>query len=147
MVSPVIVPKRKRNNNNTSKKKRGLIVIFFIFILAIFYFLFFMNSDTTPKYMEGSWVRSDGPYTIEISEIQAEGKLLAKYFNPNPIKVGKAEWREQDGKIQVYVELSDKNYPGSNYKLTYIEKTETLLGTYYQAVAQQMFEVYFTREK
>ena len=147
MVSPVIIPKRKRNNNNTSKKKRGLIVILFIFILAIFYFLFFMNSDSTPKYMEGSWVRSDGPYTIEISEIKAEGKLLAKQFNRNPINVGDASWKEYDGKVQIYVELRDTNYPGSNYKLTYIEKTETLFGTYFQAVASETFEVSFKKIK
>jgi len=147
MVSPVIIPKRKRNNNNTSKKKRGLIVILFIFIIAIFYFLFFMNTDKTPKHLEGSWLRSDGPYTIEIIEIQAEGKLLAKYFNPNPINVGDASWKKQEGKVQIYVELRDENYPGSIYQLTCDEDAETLRGTYFQAVAKQTFEVSFTKEK
>lgn len=147
MVSPVIVPKRKRDYTNASKKKRGLIVILFIFILAIFYFLFFMNTDDIPKELEGSWLRSDGPYTIEVIEIQPEGKLLAKYFNPNPINVGRAGWRIQNEDFQIYVELRDENYPGSIYQLALDEKTNTLIGTYYQAVARQTFEVYFTKEK
>ena len=97
--------------------------------------------------MEGSWVRFDGPYTIEIIEIQAEGKLLAKYFNPNPINVGRSEWRIQDKTLQLYVELQDENYPGSIYQLAYDEDKDELSGTYYQAVARQTFEVYFTKEK
>lgn len=147
MANPVKVPQKKRNNNNTTKKKRGLIVILFIFFLAIFYFLFFMNSDNIPKHLEGSWLRSDGSYTIDLAEIQAEGKLTAKYFNPNPIKVGKASWRDQDGNILVYVELRDKNYPGSIYRLTFDENANSLIGTYFQAVSRQTFEVEFKRTK
>ncbi len=47
----------------------------------------------------------------------------------------------------VYVELRDKNYPGSIYRLTYDEKNNTLNGTYFQAVTKETFEVYFTKEK
>lgn len=150
MVGPVIIPKRTRNKANLSpelKKRRGLIVIFFIFILAVFYFLFQMNSSDTPRYLEGAWNRSDGDYTIEIKNVLDDGKLNTAYFNPNPIHVGKAEWNEKDGKIQVFIELRDKNYPGSIYRLTYVKETETLAGTYYQAVAKQTYEVYFTKDK
>ena len=150
MVGPVIIPKRKRNKTNSSslvKKKRGLVVIFFVFIAAIFYFLFFMNSNDSPQHLKGIWIRTEGGYKIEIIEVKDDGKLDAAYYNPNPINVGRSEWRIQNKTLQLYVELQDKNYPGSLYKLTFDEKTETLKGTYYQAVAGQTFEVHFTKEK
>jgi len=150
MVSPVIIPGRKRdkiNSSSSSKKKRGLIVILFIFILAIFYFLFYMNGDKTPQHLKGNWLRTDGVYKIEIMEVLPDGKLVAGYFNPNPINVGRAGWRIQEEKLQIYVELQDKNYPGSIYQLTYDIKSETLQGTYYQAVSQQTFEVSFNKIK
>ena len=150
MVSPVIIPKRKRNKKNspTSLKKKPVLLIIIIGIIpAIFYFLFFMNSNDTPQHLEGIWVRTDGGYKIEIKEVQDDGKLDAAYFNPNPINVGRAGWTSHNGKIQVYVELRDKNYPGSNYKLTYVEEKETLMGTYFQAVTKETFEVYFTKKK
>lgn len=148
MVSPVIVPRKKRNKSNGSpalKKRRGLLVTLFVFIIAVFYFLFYMNASDTPKYLEGIWNRSDGVYKIEIKEVLDDGKLDAAYFNPNPINVGEASWREQDGKMLIYVELRDDNYPGSIYRLTYDEKTKSLYGTYYQAIAKETYEVYFNR--
>ena len=150
MVAVVKSPKKKQNKTNSisvSKKRRGLFAVFFVFILVIFYFLFFMNTNNTPNYLEGTWNRSDGVYKIEIKEMLDDGELDAAYFNPNPINVGKSRWLENDGKVQVYVELRDENYPGSIYQLTYDEKTKTLIGTYYQAVAKETYEVYFTRGK
>lgn len=150
MIGPVIVPKKKRNKSNgspASRKRRGLIVILFVFLIAIFYFLFFMNSDKTLQQLKGTWLRSDGTYKIEIKEVLDDGTLEAAYFNPKPIKVGEAAWREKEGKLQIYVELRDINYPGSIYQLTYDEDVKTLFGTYYQAVAQETYEVYFTKEK
>jgi len=47
------------------------------------------------------------------------GKLKAAYFNPRPINVAKAEWRSMAGRIQIFVELRDVNYPGSTYTLIY----------------------------
>lgn len=135
-------------NKPTGKKiKPGLLIIFIIIIPAIFYFLFFINSNDTPHDLKGSWLRSDGVYTIEIKDVQDDGKLTAAYYNPEPINVGKASWREQEGNILVYVELRDKNYPGSIYRLTYDEKNKTLNGSYFQAVTKETFEVYFTRGK
>ncbi|MCD4732002.1 MAG: hypothetical protein K8R74_15455 [Bacteroidales bacterium] len=150
MVAATKNPNKQQNKNNspTSKKiKPGLLIIIIGIVPAILYFLFFMNSNDTPQHLKGIWIRTDGGYKIEIKEVQDDGKLDAAYFNPNPINVGRSEWRIQDGVIQVYVELQDENYPGSIYQLTYDEDAETLRGTYFQAVAQQTFEVYFTREK
>lgn len=93
----------------------------------------------------GQWLRSDGPYTIEIVEVMDEGKLTATYFNPGTINVGHSGWRVKDEKLQIYVELQDENYPGSLYELIYDEDTEILSGTYYQAVSRQTFDVEFNR--
>lgn len=150
MVSPARKSQNKNKNTNptiAAKKKRGLLLIFFVFIAVIFYFLFFMNVDKTPEQLIGSWVRTDGPYTIEINKVEKEGVLKVRYLNPDPINIGSSGWKVQDKKVQVFVELRDKNYPGSIYKLTLDKKTNTLNGTYYQAVAGQTFEVRFARKE
>lgn len=91
-------------------------------------------------------MRDDGRYTIEIKEAKNDGKLDVAYLNPEPIHVGQSEWRIKEGYLQIYVELQDENYPGSLYQLTYEEKKKILYGTYYQAVDQVSFEVFFTKK-
>src|SRR5262245_27006148 len=44
----------------------------------------------------GRWLRSDADYTIEIAGIRPDGKLDARYFNPNPIHVSQAETATKD---------------------------------------------------
>ncbi len=122
----------------------GLINTAIIFAL-IFHTSCSSNSMTDEDKLLGSWLRSDGNYTITITEVVDDGKLVAKYFNPSPINIGKAGWRIISGKLQVYVELQDKNYPGSLYQLDYDEKTNTLVGTYYQAVSKQTYDVMFEK--
>jgi hypothetical protein len=144
-----MVAKAKNSKKNTPAKKKlksGLLFIVIAIIPAIFYFLFFMNKDTTPEHLEGSWIRTDGGYKIEIKEVSDDGKLTAAYFNPNPINVGSSGWQFKDKKLQIFVELQDKNYPGSLYNLNYNKKTKILEGTYYQAVAKQTFNVSFKKE-
>jgi len=96
--------------------------------------------------LEGRWLRSDGTYSIQILDVLEDGKLDAKYFNPNPINVGKAGWRIIDGELQIFVELQDKNYPGSLYQLTYVQENQSLTGTYYQATSGQTYEIEFIKE-
>ena len=103
------------------------------------------KKDLTEQ-LTGSWLRSDGNYTIDISEAEPDGRLVAMYFNPNPIHVGRSGWRIKEGVLQVYIELSDENYPGSIYQLIYHEETDELSGTYYQAVTKQTYQVYFKRK-
>ena len=43
--------------------------------------------------LEGKWIRSDGTYRIEIKKVKEEGKLIAAYYNPDSIHVGRAGWR------------------------------------------------------
>ena len=97
--------------------------------------------------IEGKWLRPDGGYVLELSDVKSEGKLKAAYFNPRPINVGKAEWRSMDDRIQVFVELQDVNYPGSTYTLIYDPEHDRLNGFYYQAVVKGTFDVVFVRKE
>jgi hypothetical protein len=95
----------------------------------------------------GRWVRPDGGYVLEIRSAQAGGRLDAAYLNPRSIKVSRAEWRREDGRLLVSVELRDVNYPGSTYNLRYVPDQDRLVGAYYQAVQRQTFDVEFVRQK
>src|SRR6266436_4997873 len=57
----------------------------------------------------GKWVRPDGGYVIEIKGADEAGKLVASYFNPNPIHVARAEASGQGSMIKVFIELRDVN--------------------------------------
>lgn len=93
----------------------------------------------------GRWIRPDGGYLLELRAVDGVGRLEAAYLNPNPIHVARAEAREEDGKLTVFVELQDVNYPGSTYRLTYFPQTDQLYGTYYQAALGQTYDVDFQR--
>ncbi|MBL9136553.1 MAG: hypothetical protein JNK85_11820 [Verrucomicrobiales bacterium] len=94
----------------------------------------------------GRWQRTDGSYIIEILAVDAStGRLEARYLNPQPIHVGRAEAKHENGKLTVFVELQDVNYPGSTYRLTHFPTTDQLFGTYYQAALDQSFDVEFSR--
>ncbi len=95
----------------------------------------------------GRWTRtdSDGAYVIEIKSASSDGKLVASYFNPNPIKVGRAEWQKKNNILVVVIELRDVNYPGSTYTLTFIPGENRMTGNYYQAVEGTNFDVEFIR--
>jgi hypothetical protein len=100
-----------------------------------------------PGALVGRWERPDGGYVLQIDGADADGTLRASYFNPKPIHVAQAEWRAEDGWLQIFIELRDVNYPGSTYTLTYDPVIDELLGTYYQAVMQQSFDVRFARAR
>jgi hypothetical protein len=93
----------------------------------------------------GRWVRPDGGYILEVREVRKDGSLNAAYFNPRPINVAKAELRRKDGKLTVFVELRDINYPGSTYTLQYDPASDNLKRTYYQAVEKQTHSIEFLR--
>ncbi len=95
----------------------------------------------------GRWIRPDGGYVLEIRSAQSDGKLDAAYLNPRSIKVSRAEWRREEGRLLVFVELRDVNYPGSTYNLRFAPDRDRLVGAYYQAVQKQTFDVEFARQK
>jgi hypothetical protein len=84
---------------------------------------------------------------IEIRSAQPNGVLDASYFNPRPIHVSRAEWRGEKGRLQVFIELRDTNYPGSTYTVRYVSEQDRLVGEYFQAVHRQTFNVEFVRQK
>jgi hypothetical protein len=95
--------------------------------------------------LKGRWLRPDGGYVIDISEIDASGKMVARYFNPRPINVSRAEAAQEGTTITVFIELRDTNYPGSTYTLAYDPQSDQLKGVYFQAALQQSFDVVFVR--
>jgi hypothetical protein len=97
--------------------------------------------------LTGRWVRPDGGYILELKEIAKDGSLKAAYFNPRPINVAKAELSRKDGKLMIFIELRDVNYPGSKYNLQYDPNTDRLIGTYFQAVQGETYDVEFVRAK
>lgn len=106
-----------------------------------------VQADAAFATLPGRWVRPDGGYVINIKRVDASGKLDAAYANPNPLPFARAEaaW---DGKtIKLFFELRAGGYNGSTYTLAYDPAADVLKGVYYQAVAQQKFDVFFTRAK
>lgn len=96
----------------------------------------------------GNWQRTDADYAIEIRLVNADGTADARYFNPfnqRSINVAKATVAEQGGKAEFFMELRDVGYPGSTYTLRYDEREDLLTGVYFQAAAQQSFDVSFQR--
>ena len=97
--------------------------------------------------LKGRWLRPDGGYILEIAEIDVGGKMIARYFNPRPINVSRAEAAQEGTTTKVSIELRDTNYPGSTYTLTYDPKEDQLKGVYFQAALQQSYDVVFVRMK
>jgi len=97
--------------------------------------------------LAGKWVRPDGGYILELREVGSQGALKAGYYNPKSIKVHSASWQSVEGKLKIFVELRDINYPGSTYNLQYDPASDRLKGKYFQAVAGQTFEVEFLRKE
>jgi hypothetical protein len=105
------------------------------------------QGPTDLQRLEGRRVRPDGGYVLELSKVKKDGSLMAAYFNPRPIKVFRAKVSRKDGKVNLFVELRDINYPGSTYTLLYDPKSDRLKGTYFQAVEGRTFDIEFVRAK
>jgi hypothetical protein len=93
------------------------------------------------------WVRPDGGYVIAIRHIDKSGRVDAAYFNPRPITVSRAFASVETGRLNLFIKLQGKGYPGSTYTLIYNEENDTLVGIYYQAALGQSFDVAFVRKK
>ena len=103
---------------------------------------------TAPAFdvLNGSWVRPDGGYRIEIKGVSFDGRLNAVYFNPKPLPFAKAQASRDDMALRVFLELQAGGYGGSTYELVYDPASRQLRGIYYQAVAKQKFAVTFERK-
>ncbi len=100
-----------------------------------------------PQKIAGRWLRPDGGYILQISDVQDGGELKAAYFNPNPINVAEKKWSIKGSELHVYVKFDDRNYPGSYYLLIYNPEVDRLVGSYFQAVQKQTFSVEFVRQQ
>lgn len=97
--------------------------------------------------LTGRWLRPDGGYVLQIASVSRYGAMNARYLNPLPIHMARAEAFREAGAMKVFIELRDVNYPGSTYTLTYNELADRLEGIYYQAVEKKRFDVVFERVK
>lgn len=157
--------KKANKPNKRVRKKRGqwLVPVICLVLIglaaAVFYGLMNRSSPDTaatiptekepPDFgrLVGSWVRPDGGYVIEISKIYPDGRVDAEYFNPRSIYVSRSTVSEKDGIIELFLELQGKGYPGSTYTLRYNPAYDLMVGTYFQAVIQQPFDVIFQRKQ
>ena len=105
------------------------------------------NRDDRFAKLKGRWLRPDGGYVLEISSVDASGRMEAAYLNPRPIHVAQAHALREGTSTKVLVELRDVNYPGSTYNLVYEPTSDLLKGIYFQAALKQEFEVFFERMK
>ena len=99
------------------------------------------------RLLEGNWVRPDGGYVLELSNMEFDGSLTARYFNPRQIRVSQAFWIITEETIGLFVELRDINYPGSKYSLRYDPSSDRLQGAYFQAMEGQIYAVEFVRKQ
>jgi hypothetical protein len=105
------------------------------------------NTVTDFAFLKGRWRRPDGGYIMDIKDVDSAGKIDAAYYNPNPIKVSKAEASKEGSEAKVFIELRDVGYPGCTYTLAYDPQTDHLKGIYFQAAIGQKFYVFFSRIK
>jgi uncharacterized membrane protein len=165
----IILSNQKNHHKNYTMSKqfsgsqliRWILIFVFLVIMGGLIIMFRLHSirqsanintieKTMPKandVLKGRWIRPDGGYILEIRGAAADGTLDALYFNPQPIHVSYAGWQLQNGKLIVFVELRDINYPGSTYSLEFVENEDKLTGAYLQAVEQVTFDVEFRRQK
>ena len=126
-----------------------------LFIILFLFFLQQVHAEEKPSQavkvdydiIVGEWQRTDGGYLIKISDVQADGQVKMKYFNPRPIHVAHAAVSIQKELIKLFVQFQDKDYEGSTYTLFYYAEKDALVGFYYQAAMDRTFEVIFLRKR
>jgi hypothetical protein len=140
------------------KKRSGFLVALVVLgvVAAVAVAVFFLSGErrgplskqaATADYqaLKGRWVRPDGGYILEIRSINPDGTLDARYFNPRPINVSRAEVSPRGQAASLFVELRDTGYPGCTYTLLYDPGEDSLKGIYYQAAVRESFEIIFVR--
>lgn len=153
----------KRNNSNpvttVSRRIPALTMVMLLISIGVFLMTWgcseekspdvkkVQSTEIDPQKLAGRWLRPDGGYILEISNIKIDGSLNAAYFNPNSINIVESKWRWHETRLQVYVKFDDINYTGSTYSLEYLSNQDRLIGNYYQAVMGQNFDVVFIRKE
>jgi hypothetical protein len=104
------------------------------------------NTDVPLDTILGRWLRPDGNYVIQINSIDPKNQIDAKYFNPKPIKIIRAEVIPGDN-YRIFIEFDDEGYKGSSYDLIYDPAQDALSGKYFQATYGQTYQIGFIRLK
>ncbi len=127
------------------KHRRVLLIAVILPVICVGAFVVHKQRSETADYgpLIGQWVRPDGGYILDIKSIGTDGKIEMVYLNPRPINVSKAQANTKAGKIELFIELRDRGYPGSYYTLTFDSKTNRLVGVYHHLVLNQNFDIYF----
>jgi hypothetical protein len=99
----------------------------------------------TRAQLVGWWLRHDQSYMIVIDAVGEDGQVQARYLNPQPIQVSKAETWLEEGGVRMLLELTDQNYPGNFYELAYQPDQDIWIGLYHHLGNGETYEVYFTR--
>ena len=95
----------------------------------------------------GRWARTEGPYIINISAVDENGKFDASYANPRKLPFHIAEVARHGNELNLIFELRAGGYGGSTYTLKYDAASDSLRGVYNQVVVMQKFDVVFNRTK
>lgn len=103
-----------------------------------------LMADITPDILIGRWLRPDGNYIIQIDKIIDDKTIEARYFNPRPIHIARAEILNAEG-LRIYIEFHDVGYEGSSYDLRYDPENDALTGNYFQATYGQTYQIGFIR--
>ena len=130
------------------RKNRWLLFIAGILtVVCVTAFVVYHQRSETADYgrLIGQWVRPDGGYVLDIRNVRSDGKLVLAYLNPRPINVSKAQANIKSGRINLFIELRDKGYPGSYYTLTFNSERNLLVGVYHHLGLNQNFDIYFVR--
>ena len=106
----------------------------------------YKNPEVSVDTILGRWLRPDGNYVIQINSIDKNNQIDAQYFNPNPIKIARAELIADDN-YRIFIEFDDEGYKGSSYDLIYDPAQDALSGKYFQANYGQTYQIAFVRLK
>ena len=82
---------------------------------------------------------------IVIDAVAEDGRLTARYLNPDPVGVSKAEAWKVGERVELLLELTDENYPGNFYELSFDPAQQKLVGVYHHLGLREDYEVDFTR--
>src|SRR4051794_41815267 len=63
----------------------------------------------------GRWARTEGPYVINISAVDENGKVDASYANPRPLPFHTAEVSREGNTLNLFFQLRAGGYGGSTF--------------------------------
>jgi len=93
----------------------------------------------------GQWLRHDQSYMLVIDAVDEDGRVAARYLNPQPVHVSKAETWIEAGGVRLLLELTDRHYPGNFYELAYRPEEDIWIGVYHHLGVGEDYEVFFVR--